>query len=85
LLKASESFPGRIERFGQMSVMILEEVSRTYLQHIIDASHRKSFDPYKEIDWNIPFDYSYFYMPLVEIEIVDSKVAPKWRSAGLMI
>ena len=46
-----------------MSAMIREEISGHYLQHIIDASHRKSFDPYKEIDWSVPFDYSYFYMP----------------------
>jgi len=37
--------------------MIREEISGQYLQHIIDASHRKSFDPYKEIDWSVPFDY----------------------------
>ena len=43
--------------------MAREEISDQYLQHIIDASHRKSFDPYKEIDWRVPFDDSYFYMP----------------------
>lgn len=43
--------------------MFREEINGQYLQHIIDASHRKSFDPYKEIDWTVPFDYSYFYMP----------------------
>lgn len=63
LLKASESFSRRIERFGKMSAMIREEISSQYLQHIIAASHRKSFDPYKEIDWSVPFDYSHFYMP----------------------
>jgi hypothetical protein len=46
-----------------MSVMIREEISGQYLQHIIAASHRKSFDPYKEIDWSVPFDCSHFYMP----------------------
>jgi len=34
-----------------------------FIQHIIDASRRKSFDPYKEIDWTVPFDHSHFYMP----------------------
>ena len=43
--------------------MVREDISDHYLQHIIDASHRKSFDPYKEIDWSVPFDCSYFYMP----------------------
>jgi hypothetical protein len=62
-LKAPESFSRRIERFGKISAMISEEINGPYLQHLIDASHRKSFDPYKEIDWTIPFDYSHFYMP----------------------
>jgi P-aminobenzoate N-oxygenase AurF len=43
--------------------MVRENVSGHYLQHLIDASHRKSLDPYKEIDWSVPFDYSHFYMP----------------------
>ena len=43
--------------------MVREYVSGHYLQHLIDASHRKSLDPYKEIDWSVPFDYSHFYMP----------------------
>ena len=43
--------------------MVCEEISGQYLQHLIDASHRKSFDPYTEIDWSVPFDYSHFYMP----------------------
>ncbi len=43
--------------------MAREEISDQYIQHIIDASRRKSFDPYKEIDWSVPFDYSHFYMP----------------------
>jgi len=57
-----------------MSVMILEEISRPYLQHIIDASHRKSFDPYKEIDWTIPFDYSYYYMPQDMLSLYGTKL-----------
>ncbi|MFZ1888125.1 MAG: diiron oxygenase [Candidatus Binataceae bacterium] len=40
-----------------------EKISEPYLQHIIDAARRKSFDPHKDIDWSIPFDYSHFYMP----------------------
>jgi hypothetical protein len=40
-----------------------EEISREYLQHIVDAAHRKSFDPYKSIDWNVPFDLERFYLP----------------------
>ncbi len=43
--------------------MVREEISEQYLQHIINAAHRKSFDPYKDIDWSVPFDYSHFYMP----------------------
>ena len=43
--------------------MVRENVNGHYLQHLIDASHRKSLDPYKEIDWSVPFDYSHFYMP----------------------
>jgi hypothetical protein len=46
-----------------MSAMIREVINDSYLQHIIDASHRKSFDPFKDIDWNVPFDHAYFYMP----------------------
>ena len=46
-----------------MGVAMGEEISRPYLQHIIDASHRKSFDPHKDVDWSVPFDDSYFYMP----------------------
>jgi len=40
-----------------------EEISREYLQHIVEGAHRKSFDPYKTIDWNVPFDLSRFYLP----------------------
>jgi len=54
--------------------MSLEEISGPYLQHIIDASHRKSFDAYKEIDWNVPFDYSYFYMPQDMISLFGTKL-----------
>jgi hypothetical protein len=43
--------------------MTTEEINRQHLQHLIDASHRKSLDPYKEIDWSVPFDYSHFYLP----------------------
>jgi len=43
--------------------MVREEINGQYLQHLIDASRRKSFDPYREVDWTIPFDDSYFYMP----------------------
>jgi len=43
--------------------MIRKEISGRYLQHLIDASHRKSFDPRGKIDWSVPFDHSYFYMP----------------------
>lgn len=46
-----------------MSVVMREEISEPYLQHIIDAARRKSFDPHKDIDWSVPFDCSYFYMP----------------------
>jgi hypothetical protein len=43
--------------------MAREEISDQYIQHIIDASRRKSFDPYKEINWSVPFDDAHFYMP----------------------
>jgi len=43
--------------------MASEEIRDNFLQHLIEASHRRSFDPYKDIDWSVPFDYSYFYMP----------------------
>jgi hypothetical protein len=61
--KALESFPRRIERFGRKSVAMREKISGPYLQHIIDAARRKSFDPQKDIDWSVPFDFSHFYMP----------------------
>ncbi len=40
-----------------------EEVNSGYLQRIIESAHRKSFDPYKQIDWSVPFDCSRFYVP----------------------
>jgi len=40
-----------------------EQISREYLQHIVEAAQRKSFDPYKAIDWTVPFDYERFYIP----------------------
>ena len=43
--------------------MAPEDVSTGYLQHLVDSAHRKSFDPYKQIDWNVPFDDSRFYCP----------------------
>src|SRR5580658_2739240 len=43
--------------------MTQDAIDRHFLQHIIDASHRKSFDPYKDIDWSVPFDDTHFYMP----------------------
>lgn len=62
-LQGLESFPRRIERFGRKSVAMREKISGPYLQHIIDAARRKSFDPQKDIDWSVPFDFSHFYMP----------------------
>src|SRR5262249_48509797 len=43
--------------------MYRQEISNDYLQHIIDGAHRKSFDPYKNINWDVPFDCSKFYIP----------------------
>lgn len=43
--------------------MYREQINRAYLQHIIDGAHRKSFDPYRQIDWKVPFDLSRFYLP----------------------
>jgi len=40
-----------------------EQISTEYLEHITEASHRKSFDPYKAIDWSVPFDLERFYLP----------------------
>jgi hypothetical protein len=57
-----------------MSAMIREEISASYLQHLIDAAHRKSFDPYKEIDWSVPFDSSYFYMPQDIVSLYGTKL-----------
>ena len=57
-----------------MGAMNREEISGPYLQHLIDASHRKSFDPYKEIDWAVPFDYSYFYMPQDMVSLYGTKL-----------
>lgn len=54
--------------------MIHEELSDHYLQHIIDASHRKSFDPFKEIDWSVPFDSAYFYMPQEMVSLYGTKL-----------
>ena len=54
--------------------MIRKEINGPYLQHLIDASHRKSFDPYKEIDWSVPFDYSYFYMPQDMVSLYGTKL-----------
>ena len=63
-MKASENSRDAHRRgCGERSAMVRENVSGHYLQHLIDASHRKSLDPYKEIDWSVPFDYSHFYMP----------------------
>ncbi|MGA2411692.1 MAG: diiron oxygenase, partial [Candidatus Binataceae bacterium] len=33
------------------------------MQRIINTPDRKHFAAYKEIDWSVPFDFSYFYMP----------------------
>jgi hypothetical protein len=40
-----------------------EEISSQYLERIIEGAHRKSFDPYKTIDWSVPFDLERFYVP----------------------
>ena len=39
------------------------EVDNAYIEHLTEASQRKSFDPYRDIDWNVPFDDSQFYVP----------------------
>lgn len=52
-----------------------EEVSASYLQHIVDSAHRKSFDPYKHIDWQVPFDCSRFYFPQDLITLYET---PLW-------
>jgi hypothetical protein len=54
--------------------MIGEEIHDHLLQHIIDASHRRSFDPFKEIDWSVPFDDSYFYMPQDMVSLYGTKI-----------
>ncbi len=54
--------------------MYSEEISRPYLQNLIDGSRGKSFDPYKEIDWNVPFDCTYFYMPQDMVSLYGTKL-----------
>src|SRR5258708_3550550 len=39
------------------------EVDHAYVSHLSDAAHRKSFDPWRDIDWSVPFDDSHFYLP----------------------
>jgi hypothetical protein len=39
------------------------EVDHAFVSHLSDAAHRKSFDPWRDIDWSVPFDDSYFYLP----------------------
>jgi len=63
MLKASVVFSSRSKFPAKWSTMAYELISDRYLQHIVDASHRNSFEPYKDIDWSVPFDYSHFYMP----------------------
>ena len=57
-----------------MSAMNREEISGRYLQHLIEASHRKSFDPYRQIDWSVPFDCTYFYMPPEMVSLYGTKI-----------
>lgn len=56
--------------------MVREEISNQYLQHIIDASQHKTFDPFKEVDWSVPFDDSYFYLPQ---DMVSLYGTPLWE------
>src|SRR5258708_38999855 len=39
------------------------EVDHAFVSHLSDAAHRKSFDPWRDIDWSVPFDDTYFYLP----------------------
>jgi hypothetical protein len=39
------------------------EVDHAYLSRLSDAAHRKSFDPWRDIDWSVPFDDAHFYLP----------------------
>jgi len=40
-----------------------ELLDSDYLRHLSEAAQRKSFDPYRDIDWNQPFDLERFYLP----------------------
>ena len=39
------------------------EVDSSYLLRLSEAAQRKSFDPYRDIDWSVPMDFSRFYLP----------------------
>jgi hypothetical protein len=54
--------------------MIREEINGQYLQRIIDAPDRKHFAAYKKVDWNVPFDYAYFYMPQEMVSLYGTKL-----------
>jgi para-aminobenzoate N-oxygenase AurF len=52
------------------------EVDHAYVEHLSRASQRKSFDPYRDIDWNVPFDDSRFYVPA---DMVSLYGTPLWE------
>jgi hypothetical protein len=43
--------------------MRTDEINPAYLDRIIASARHRSFDPYEEIDWEVPFDLSRFYLP----------------------
>ena len=57
--------------------MHAEEINPDYLHHLVDAAHRKSFDPYRHIDWEVRFDDSRFYFPE---NLVTLYGTPLWES-----
>src|SRR5580704_9758394 len=52
-----------IPRRPQENKTMKTEVDHAYLSRLSDAAHRKSFDPWRDIDWSVPFDDSHFYLP----------------------
>jgi hypothetical protein len=56
--------------------MATKETSDQFLQHLIDASNRRSLNHTKDIDWSFPFDRSHFYMPQDMISLYGT---PLWE------
>jgi hypothetical protein len=53
------------------------EVDATYLKHLSEAAQRKSFDPYRDIDWTVPIDRSHFYLPQDMVSLYGTEIWDK--------